>query len=282
MRHGRQAGWILLLVWAALTVHAGEPLPVSVYGPDTAVSHQFTERLIAEGGSLLRLVDGPEANVVLALGQDHFEQALRRHSDKTVLGIHVSAARLHAARLAGCRCSGVYREAPLASQIRILRELMPGASRVGVLIGPYSAHFRSDLVYPGLLFDVRTVTSRDGIASALNDLLPRVDVLLAVADGDLYNAETARLILLASYRQRRPVMGPDEAFVRAGSLAAVHPTADTLMPAVMTLLAALQAGDALPDPVYASVVVTVNAHVARSYGVLVPDPGVLEKILEKN
>ena len=279
MSQGRKT-WIgILLAALAWSSHASEPLPVLMLAPDTPQATRFRAALEAAPEQPVRIVaDTAAARLVLALGEAAFAEALR--GTLPVIGVHVPEQVVADARAAGCRCTAVYREATVAAQLLVLREILPGARRVGVLLGPDSSRHQSALVAPGLLFDVRSVSRADALPAVLGDLLPRVDVLLALPDAALYNAETARLLLLASYRQNTPVIGPDEQFVRAGSLAAAQPSPDALMEATLTLLQHQGLPEQLPPPVHARSGLSFNARVARSYGVIAPDIDAIGQHLE--
>lgn len=256
------------------------PTPVLVLGPDNTYTADFQAALTGKMGSSLKITrDADSAALVLALGENAFAEALTLNLP--VIGVHISHDRLQAARDAGCLCTAVYREATTADQMLVLREVLPAARRVGVLVGPGSARDEPLPELPGILFEQRNVSSAEQLPVALAELLPRVDVLLALPDPVLYNASTARLVLLSSYRQGKPVIGPDEQFVRAGSLAAAYPSAEGLIQATLILLRHEGLPATLPDPVYARSALALNAHVARSYGVIAPDIPAIEKRLEE-
>ena len=255
------------------------PFPVLVLGPDNAYTTDFQAVLAKRmNPSLMLTRDANTAVLVLALGEKAFAQA--QALSLPVIGVHISRVSLEAAQNAGCLCTAVYREATVAAQIVVLREILPSARRVGVLIGPGVATDELSLEAQGILFERRHVSGADQLPAVLAELLPRVDVLLALPDADLYNAETARLVLLSSYRQGKPVIGPDEQFVHAGSLAAAYPSADGMIESTLTLLQHDGLPDTLPKPVYARPAVALNAHVARSYDVVAPDIQAIEQRLE--
>ncbi|WP_351079682.1 hypothetical protein, partial [Shewanella sp. CAL98-MNA-CIBAN-0140] len=53
----------------------------------------------------------------------------------------------------------------------------------------------------------------------LQNLFKNSDVLLGLDDPNLYNPKTVKNLLLSSYAQQLPLVGPNAGFVRAGSLA---------------------------------------------------------------
>lgn len=279
MAQGRKAWLAVLFACMAWHSHAGEPLPVQMLGPDSAATEDFRAALVARSDTSIRFVSSTDdARLILALGEAAFLQAIK--GALPVIGVHIPSQVVTAAREAGCRCSAVYREVPVSSQLSVLRGVLPGARKVGVLLGPESARLREELELSPLLFEIRLLEDADQLPAALGELLPRVDVLLAVPDATLYNPETARLLLLASYRQATPVIGPDEQFVRAGSLAAAHPSPKGLIEAAAALLQYAGLPEQLPPPGYARATLSVNSRVARSYGVIAPDIDAIRQGLE--
>jgi putative ABC transport system substrate-binding protein len=65
------------------------------------------------------------------------------------------------------------------------------------------------------------VASPAALPSALDAIAGRADVLLALPDATVYTRESARGILLFSFRNRIPVIGPNDAWVRKGALYAL-------------------------------------------------------------
>ena len=62
------------------------------------------------------------------------------------------------------------------------------------------------------------------IYPALTKVLASADVILAMPDPMIFNNGTIHNILLAAYREERPLIGFSPAYVRAGALAAVYST----------------------------------------------------------
>ena len=62
------------------------------------------------------------------------------------------------------------------------------------------------------------------IFPALKQVLEDAEVLLALADAQIYNSNSLQNILLTSFRARVPLVAFSPAYVRAGALMAVHVT----------------------------------------------------------
>lgn len=175
--------------------------------------------------------------------------------------------------------SAVYIDQPFARSLAFIHLLLPDARRVGVIMSDET--FASLPAYQqaatrakfGLV--VEKVNGPADVPHALQNLLPKVDVLLMVADVNVVNEGTVRHILLASYRQQIPVIGFSRGLANAGAVAAVvsDPAAIGREGATLARLWNPASG-VLPEPSYAyEYALVINYQVARSLGVDVPEDG---------
>ena len=179
-------------------------------------------RLPAERDAALEsaLAKQPRDNVIVALGP--------RASD-FVVGLNAPHATVHC--LAGpdalrAGLPAVPSDAPADQHALWLRKLVPAAKRVGVLYDPALNTRRAEAVAAALEIAgykvlLQPVGAPSALPTALAGLTGRADVLLAVPDRMVYAPETAKGILLFSFRSGIPLIGPDEAWVRKGALFAV-------------------------------------------------------------
>jgi ABC-type uncharacterized transport system substrate-binding protein len=112
-----------------------------------------------------------------------------------------------------------------ARQVRLARQLLPQAQRLGLLFGADSAflveEFRQAAQAQGLKLEARRWDEpRD--SRPLRRVLSKSDLLLGLDDPKLYNAQTIKSLLLTSYAKNLPVLGPSASFVKAGSLATTY------------------------------------------------------------
>jgi ABC-type uncharacterized transport system substrate-binding protein len=183
--------------------------------------------------------------------------------------------------------TALYLEQPPARQLALVRAAMPGARRVGVILGPTSGACATELDRRapalGLSLEIRQVTAQGQVGPVLRDLWPRVDVLLALADPQVYTAATVANLLLACLRARVPVVAYSAAFVRAGAAAAVLTTPQQVGSEIGARLRPLLSGQAqsLPPPAFPSrFQVSVNPAVTRALGLQLPTAGELERRLQ--
>lgn len=166
--------------------------------------------------------------------------------------------------------SGVYLDQPFGRQLDLVRLALPSVQRVGVLWGAESASQQAALqaTIGARAMELKSDTVvTGGLFSGLKDLLGNVDVLLAVADTQVYNGTTLPNILLATYRARIPVVAFSPAYVKAGALLALYSTPTQVGNQVGAIARAYLQGSPLAAPQLAQdYTIAVNEYVARSLG----------------
>ena len=113
---------------------------------------------------------------------------------------------------------------PFGRQLDLLRLALPAVRQIGVLWGPESF---SQLPLLAAALQGRRMDLSEGrytegqpLIGALRTALTDADVLLAVADANVYNPASVSNILLTSYRAKIPVLAFSPAYVKAGALLA--------------------------------------------------------------
>lgn len=167
--------------------------------------------------------------------------------------------------------TGIVLDQPPARQMALLRYAFPHMRRVGVMLGPESqtsqAMLEKAATDQGLQANIYKVDGEADLYSALRRVLEENDLLLAVPDAAVYNGGSIQNVLLASYRQRVPLIGFSPAYMRAGAMLALYSTPAQIGSQTARTVRALLADapvQALQGPV--EFMVSVNANVARSLG----------------
>ncbi|MFP5410060.1 MAG: ABC transporter substrate-binding protein [Gammaproteobacteria bacterium] len=180
--------------------------------------------------------------------------------------------------------SAIYVDQPFERQAALIRQALPDAARVGVLLGADQAGLLPDLsaaLQANRLDLVSAVLPDEGrLLPALEGLLPETDLLLAVADPQVFNRSTAQSLFLTTYRYRKPVVGYSRSMTRAGALLSLHASpAQIGRQAAETAVAGLQgAAVRLPAPAFpAYFSISINDKVGRSLGYTLPTEAELEK-----
>ena len=178
--------------------------------------------------------------------------------------------------------SAIYLDQPWRRQADLLHAILPERQRVGVL---YAENLdipalKSELALHHDTLIARHLGGRDTLSADLDDVLGQSDVLLALPDSEIYNANSIRNILLSSYRRGIPLVGFSEAYVRAGALCAIFSTPEQMAVQAASTTASYARTGKLPEaqfPIQYSI--AVNRAVARTFGlVIAPDDAILLKI----
>ncbi len=230
--------------------------------------------------------------LVVTLGIDAYQQGVERSLSRQVWqGVPVLAALLPQAQFPASAARGSWRAAavlldqPPERIAQLLRLVLPLHLRIGVLFGPDSASLRPALARAlatrGLKLVAQTVTDEAGdLYSALRAVLDEADLLLALPDRQVFQSANMHNILLASYRQRVPVISYSAAHVRAGALLSLHSEPANVARQLASALRQWLAGSGLPPVALASSAsVAINDQVARSLGLSLPPALALERAL---
>lgn len=276
--------WCLLFSTGAHG-HAVSSLRLYLEAAPSPFTSAFSRALLDEsnttGISYQFVNDVEQADVVLALGDSAFEAAGQH--DLPYLGVYVSRALAQTARRKGCRCAAVWAGVALHDQLMMIETLMPTAKHVGVLLGANSAWSRGSVIdYQGAIrLSLFMVDSESSVNEELKRALRDVDAVLLPVDDGLFNASMARLILLTSYRQRRPVFGPDHAYVLAGSAATMYGDVGELAGETQVHLEQFRQHKRFRRSGFVHTPsVFVNDHVAHSFGLRFTDADRLDHALE--
>lgn len=181
--------------------------------------------------------------------------------------------------------SAVYLDQPVSRQLDLLRLALPEHRHIGLLLGPASQSLAPMLervaAERGFRLSSATVEDSQSLYPALQQVVNEADILLAIADPLVFNANTIQNILLTTFRARVPLFAFSPAYVKAGALLAIYSTPGQFGAQAGGIARAFLQGKSLPAPQYpVEFTVSVNPHVARSLGLSL-DPSALSKRLSQ-
>lgn len=183
--------------------------------------------------------------------------------------------------------SAIYLDQPLPRQLDLLRLALPQYKRLGVVLGPASQTLLPDMENAaeneGLRIYSRTAKNDSSLIATLNDVLAESDMILAIPDPLIFNRYTVQNLLLTTYRQKTPVIGFSQAYVRAGALMAVYSTPTQIGQQVAEALRlAATRNWKLPAPQYPRYyTIAINHQVARSLELRLPNENELQLRLQQ-
>jgi putative tryptophan/tyrosine transport system substrate-binding protein len=166
--------------------------------------------------------------------------------------------------------SAIYLDQPVERQFAFIRALFPKIRSVGLLYSvppPEIGLMRVQAKARSLELHEQAVAPGAALAVSLQDLLVSSDILLALPDAEIYNASTIRNILLATYRNRVPLVGFSSGYVKAGALAAIYSKPEQIADQAASVVLGFAEKHALPPAQHArDYELAVNEQVARSLG----------------
>ncbi len=274
--------FVILLLWAGTGLSAPDALRVGFVMHEDGHAGLLQEILKTELPSIEFVATPKRSDVIIALGDVAFQEALVYR--RPFIGLMISRDVALDVYERGCACTAVFSEIDPVLQLRLLARLFPSHQRIGVLATAedqwqinYLSYWARDA---GLSLESTVVASDGRVVRQLADLMGSIDALLALPNKTIYNPDTARPILLASYRQNKPVIGPDERFVEAGSVASLYLSIEDLALSAVVALTTYQKSRRLPPPGYADFFsVSINNRVARAFGLGRIDPTALQREL---
>lgn len=184
------------------------------------------------------------------------------------------------------RFSAVFLDQPPTRQIEFIRQALPGATRIALLLGTESEPLYAMVQAAAIERRLRTSAQKAGTENelypALQQLLGEADVLLALPDPSIFNSSTIPNILLTTYRHHLPVVGFSAAYLRAGAVLALYSTPAQIGQQAADLLRVALATGQLPPPQHPlQFTVGTNPHVARSLGLAIEDAATLAQKLRQ-
>lgn len=274
--------WLAMPVWAAdIMVFANRPLKsVEAF---TEQLQQGTEHTVA---MTTRQADLARADVVVALGGASLA-ALPDDFNKPLVAAFVSRQQYleHRTKIR----SAVFIEPSLEKQLRLARALLGPEQRLGVLLD--SAKQWAEFIPLALpeegqidgigLTAVRFVEDYDSLNHALVSLLQDSEALVGIYDTELYSATNIKNILITAYRQNVPLIGPSNAYIKAGALASLYSDLPQMAKRSVEIIEQGLQGQWPAADYNPYFHVRYNQQVARSLNMVLPDADVLAEQLSR-
>lgn len=164
---------------------------------------------------------------------------------------------------------------PLIRQAITGKVILPHATRIAMLATPDSAALYEEVVGQlpdfGMEGQIFVVNNSDNLIPTLIRALEYGDYLLAAPDNTIYNPRTIKHILLTTYRRNRIVIGPSQAYVKAGALASTYAPLTLVAELAAEVINDYQETGRFPPAVHPeSFRLEVNQQVARSLNIPLP------------
>ncbi len=169
---------------------------------------------------LEKLIKDESPDLIYSIGSQAYQLAAQYGGNKPVLFSSVINWQRFERR---DNSYGVANELSLSQELSLLRFVLPGLNRIGVVYDPsYSTEriteARNEARELGLTLVEQTVTEADPLDKNLDGLLAKIDVLWLIADpGVLADRSAVEKIFTASTQQKKPVYTYSDAFMNYGA-----------------------------------------------------------------
>lgn len=176
-----------------------------------------------QGNKALQAIKTNNPVLVFTLGSAATEAAIREIKDIPIIaGMIVHKRELQQAKNA----TGVILNFPLKTQLDWIQRMFPHKKTVGVLFNHKEnqhliAQARQITEAMGLTLLAKQVESPKDLPDALDSLSRRADVVWGLTDSVALTPQTAKGILLFSFRNRIPFVGLSTSWVKAGAVYAL-------------------------------------------------------------
>lgn len=244
---------------------------ITVSGPPVALEHAVP--IITIGPKALTATLGyyPDSPIVAAMVSEEFYQSMGSALTGPGPQRNVSA---------------VFYDVPLLRQALTGKAILPQARKIALLASPHSTHLYSELLRQLPLFDMEAqifvVESSDQLIQTLVRALDYGDFLLAAQDTSIYNSRTIKHILLTAYRRNIMMIGPNQAYVKAGALATSYAPYSAVIAAVAASIEQWSENQTLPASKYPQLFkVLINEQVGHSLNIPLPSADTVENQVEQ-
>ena len=250
-----------------------------ITGDDSAVTHRIAEdlykRLVPTFAAFRTELAQKRRMLYIAIGPTALRDALSRRCDCVVISAYTSSqvwrtvtSRPSQSKTRRPVATAIYAEPAPRDQMRLAALLYGRPVRVGVLLGPDTAFLRPVLHDAA---EVQMYSPGEDLNHTLNSMT-RAEMLLALPDSDIYNAENVRNILLSTYRRKQGVLGFSSDMVKVGALATTYSEIEDINAQVAEIASAFVATGELAEPQFPRYFRTIiNEGVASSLDLRVTD-----------
>lgn len=295
--HRKWSGWrirglfpralcFLLLVVFASVSNSQEPTAQVVYfsGSGNAPLDQHLFQLLkTELGQSITLMQVSQDQLgtldngpIITVGPTDFSRVRQANRSAPILAMLVDKSFIStfAERSPG-QLTGVLYDVPLIRQALTGKAILPQATKIALLATADSVELYEPLIDElpayGMSARIFLVDDNEELIPTLVRALGYGDFLLAAPDSAIYNPRTIKHILLTAYRRNQIVIGPTQAYVKAGSLASSYAPFPEMVEMADEFLATFFETGKFPAPSYPEDFrVEVNAQVARSLNIPLP------------
>ena len=163
------------------------------------------------------------ADIIVAISTPSAQAAVNNIKEKPVF--FAAITNPEAAGILEKNVTGVSDKSPVEKQAELIKRLLPNAKKIGIVYNTseqnsfyLTEEFKKAAEKKGYVMVIKGVTTINEMASALDTILPEIDVLYTSIDNML--ASTYPLIVEKCDKAGKPIIGATKRYAEQGALAA--------------------------------------------------------------
>lgn len=163
------------------------------------------------------------ADIVVAVSTPSAQAAVNNIKEKPIF--FAAITNPETAGVLEKNVTGVSDKSPVEKQVDLIKKLLPNAKKIGIVYNTseqnsfyLTQEFKKAAEEKGYVMVIKGVTTINEMASALDTILPEIDVLYTSIDNML--ASTYPLIVEKCDKGGKPIIGATKSYVEQGALAA--------------------------------------------------------------
>lgn len=163
-----------------------------------------------------------KSDVIIAISTPSAQAAANNIKDKPIFFSAITNSE--SAGILRKNVTGVSDKSPVKKQVELIEKLLPEAKNIGIVYNTseqnsfyLTEEFTKAAKEKGYTVKVKGISNISEMASALDTLLPTIDVLYTSIDNTI--ASTYPLIVEKSNKADKPIIGATKSFVEQGALA---------------------------------------------------------------
>lgn len=162
------------------------------------------------------------SDIVVAISTPSAQAAVNNIKDKPIF--FAAITNPESAGVLAENVTGVSDRSPVKKQVELIKEVLPETKKIGIVYNTSEQNsfyltdeFKKEAEKNGYEVVIKGITNVNEIASALDTILPEIDVLYTTIDNTI--ASTYPLIIDKSKKANKPVIGATKSYVDQGALA---------------------------------------------------------------
>ncbi len=162
------------------------------------------------------------SDVIIAISTPSAQAAANNIKDKPIFFSAITNPE--SAGILRKNVTGVSDKSPVQKQVQLIEKLLPEAKNIGIVYNTseqnsfyLTEEFTKAAKEKGYIVKIKGISNISEMASALDTLLPTIDVLYTSIDNTI--ASTYPLIVEKSNKTNKPIIGATKSFVEQGALA---------------------------------------------------------------